>query len=123
MCEGPQRPHEHDTKSKSAPTSFLLFSNCFSGVPSARFLFTGRHPSRPFYFLFPLSNTFSTRVGVSTPRPSSLSAKPNFAAFSRSNIAPHVRQTATPGLIFSPHAGQSAIGFGSYNHGFSNPNS
>src|SRR5260221_8918983 len=45
--------------------------------------------------------------------------RPNCAAFSGLRIARQERHTATPGLIFSPHAGQSSCGFGSYSHGLS----
>src|SRR5258708_36306448 len=45
--------------------------------------------------------------------------RPNGAAFSGLRIARQERHTATPGLIFSPHAGQSSCGFGSYSHGLS----
>src|SRR6266404_4299769 len=45
--------------------------------------------------------------------------RPNWTALARLRIARHERHTATPGLIFSPHAGQSSCGLGSYSHGLS----
>ena len=40
-------------------------------------------------------------------------ASPNCAALAASSTAPQARHTATPGLTFSPHAGQSTMGLGS----------